>query len=254
MGLLSFTSITSFALSNAEHLVWDKTPLHIELPIEKEKTIVFPAKIEILHNELMANELAVLVKASNTLYVKSFHEFDEKAVFVQMLDSGEKVKINFSSHATSHNTRPVEIEVNNHSASSARKQDVSRINPISITRFAIQTLFAPERVVEEIDGVGRVAMQTQRTVNMVYGGAVIAHPLISFGGNGLVVTAVELKNNLSRKIKLDPRMVIGKWESATFYPSNTLSEHGSQNDKTTLFVTSYKPFGQALAELREDVR
>jgi integrating conjugative element protein (TIGR03749 family) len=252
--LMLVASCSVNALTNALHLVWEKTPLHISLPIGKERTIVFPSNITILHNELKQGGLAVISKASNTLYVKSLTEFNEKTVFVEIDENGEKIKINFSSTDANSSTRPIEVEVNGLQSQNQESQENSKINPISLTRFAIQSLYTPERVVEKVDGIGRVAMQTSKTVNIIYGGAVISHPLISFGGNGLVVTAVEIKNNISQSVKLTPQMVIGKWESASFYPSNRLSPRGSYGDKTTLFVTSDRSFGEALYAYNGELR
>ena len=59
--------------------------------------------------------------------------------------------------------------------------------------------------------------------------------------------------NLNKPTIIDPRQVLGNWQTATFYPTNTLPSR-SNKETTTVFVTSSRPFGEALQDSREFVR
>jgi hypothetical protein len=96
-------------------------------------------------------------------------------------------------------------------------------------------------------------MQTHKLISLIYGASLEARPLISWRGGSLYVTAVELKNLLKKEVIIDPRRMVGHWQTATFYPTNTLSPRGKE-DTTTVFLVSERPIHEALASTREYVR
>ena len=240
---------------NFEHVVWDKSPINIKLPLEKERMVVFQGPVKLIHNELEG--FAIIQKTKDTFYIKALRDFAPKSVVVRIIPDGEVIKLNVSADASSMNKTPIEIVSKD--ATSTANETISTsagtpINTITLTRFAIQSLYAPERVLEMPQGVGRVAMNTHKTVNLISGGGVMAHPLLSFGGDGLTVTAVRINNLLSKPQEIEPDMLYGKWGSIAFYPSNALAPKGRRGDETIVFVTSNKPFGDALNELQGYVR
>lgn len=240
---------------NFEHVVWDKSPINIKLPLEKERMVVFQGPVKLIHNELEG--FAIIQKTKDTFYIKALHAFAPKSVVVRIIPDGEIIKLNVSAEPSYINKTPVQILSKD--ATTTANEEISTsagtpINTITLTRFAIQSLYAPERVLEMPQGVGRVAMNTHKTVNLISGGGVMAHPLLSFGGDGLTVTAIRLNNLLSKPQEIEPDMLYGKWESIAFYPSNALSPKGRQGDETIVFVTSNKPFNDALNELQGYVR
>tara|TARA_Y100000588_G_scaffold369467_1_gene438519 strand:- start:70 stop:849 length:780 start_codon:yes stop_codon:yes gene_type:complete len=240
---------------NFEHVVWDKSPINIKLPLEKERMVVFQGPVKLIHNELEG--FAIIQKTKDTFYIKALRDFAPRSVVVRVIPDGEIIKLNVSADASSMNKTPIEI-LSKDSRTMANEaistSSGTPINTITLTRFAIQSLYAPERVLEMPQGVGRVAMNTHKTVNLISGGGVMAHPLLSFGGDGLTVTAVRINNLLSKPQEIEPDMLYGKWESIAFYPSNALAPKGRQGDETIVFVTSNKSFGDALNELQGYVR
>ena len=127
------------------------------------------------------------------------------------------------------------------------------LNAITLTRFAIQSMYAPERLLVIPEGVSRIPMQTKRQITLFYGASIEARPLISWHGGEFYVTAIELKNQLKQDVILDPRHMIGHWQTATFYPTNTLISRGKA-DTTTVFLVSDRPFNEAIASPTEFVR
>lgn len=238
-----------------EHVVWDKSPINIKLPLEKERMVVFQGPVELIHNELEG--FAIIQKTKDTFYIKALSAFAPKSVVVRVIPDGEVIKLNVNADASYINKTPIQIISKDATTTSHDEVSTSPgmpINYITLTRFAIQSLYAPERVLEMPQGVGRVAMNTQKTVNLISGGGVMAHPLLSFGGDGLTVTAIRINNLLSKPQEIEPDMLHGKWESIAFYPSNALAPKGKEGDESVVFVTSNKPFGDALNELQGYVR
>lgn len=127
------------------------------------------------------------------------------------------------------------------------------LNAISLTRFAIQSLYSPARLLVTPPEIMRTPMQTHRHITLVYGASMTATPLIAWKGGDLYVTVIELKNDLNKPVDVDPRQFLGHWQTATLFPTNHLQARGHANT-TTAFVTSDKPFGEALLQNKEFVR
>lgn len=241
----------------SEHVIWEKTPIAIQLPLSEERVITFPGPIKLVDSEL--DEDVGVMKLEDSLYINPKKSFKSKQVVVQMMPLGEVIVLKFSADETYHNARHINVliseknveeeqEDQNGVAPQEQSTVAPSVNPISLTRFAIQSLFAPARLLITLHGVNRVPMRTQKTVALVYGAAVRAHPLISWSGEGLYITAVELKNELNKRIVLDPRKLLGEWQTATFYPTNILNAR-DRHETTTVFLVSSRPFGEALSAL-----
>ena len=256
--------------------MWDKTPLRITLPLNEERLIRFPLAVSIVDSEL--DESTGVMKAQDTVYFNAHKAFKNKRLVVQLMPEGEAIILSLSASADAANTTPVEVVMANNdheyrqdeapaidapkdtpTASSVQVTPASNaspsahINPVSLTRFAIQSLYSPARLLVTPEGVARTPMRTHRNITLVLGASVTANPLISWRGEDVYVTAIELKNQLNKSVHVSPQMLLGDWQTATFYPTNTLSPRGGA-DVTTVFVTSSKPFGEALADNREYVR
>lgn len=245
---------------DVQHILWDKTPIYITLPLNKERLIRFPFAISIVDSEL--DEDVGVLKIEDALYLNPHKAFDNKRMVVQLMPQGEAIVLNLSATKDALDTTSIEVlmgeeegAANDKEPNQVESTDVvnSDINAVSLTRFAIQSLYAPARLLVTPTGVRRTPMLAHRTDAMVYGASVTARPLISWYGGQLYVTAIELKNELNKSVIISPQQLIGDWQTAAFYPTNTLSARG-KNDTTTLFVTSQVPFGEALAASREFVR
>ena len=121
-------------------------------------------------------------------------------------------------------------------------------NVVSLTRFATQQLYSPTRLLEENSNIYRTPMYTQKSVVLTRGDSLAAFPLISWRGGDLYVTAVLLRNNLHQAISINPNSFLGCWQSISVYPLTTLSAMGSQGDRSTVFLVSSAPFGDALKQ------
>ena len=251
--LLIIVSLPLFAL-DADHVLWKKTPIPLEIPLKKELVVHFPQAIRIVDNEA-SNKLSIL-KIQDTLYIKGRELFKNKRLLVQLMPEDEVIVLSLSTKEKSTAIKPVEIllepkeETSNSSQESPSNFDM---NAITLTRFAIQSLYAPQRLLVIPDGIGRTPMQTRRQIPLFYGASIEARPLISWHGGTFYVTAVELKNLLNKEVIIDPRQMLGNWQTATFYPTNTLSPRGKE-DTSTVFLVSDRPFNMALANTREYVR
>ncbi len=128
------------------------------------------------------------------------------------------------------------------SASASSQYDYSAV---TLTRFAIQSLYAPKRLILTPEGIHRAPMQTEKHVPLFYGASIDAMPLASWRAGPLFITAVELKNLLSHPISIDAKTIKGDWQTAALYPSTQLPSQ-DKHETTTIFLVSSKPFDKAL--------
>ncbi|MBA2656837.1 MAG: TIGR03749 family integrating conjugative element protein [Tatlockia sp.] len=245
-------TIQSYAL-DAEHVLWDKTPIPVDLSLSEERLIHFPEAISIVDNE--AGDKVAVLKIQDTLYLKGKSLFENKRLLVQLMPQGEVIILKLSAKEKISASKPVEILLEKKEEKTNPQEPVNRfdMNAITLTRFAIQSLYAPQRLLVIPESVGRIPMQTRRQINLFSDASIEARPLISWHGGALYVTAVELKNLLNKEVIVDPRLMVGNWQTATFYPTNTLEPRGKE-DTTTVFLISDRPLNTALANSREYVR
>lgn len=259
--LLIFQNEAMALMQKTRHVVWDKTPVTIILPVGEERMIQFPLAISIVDSQL-DNDMGIM-KLQDALYLSAPAPFASKRLVVQLMPEGEVIVLNISAREDATDTTPVEIvmgesglsedsEESNGENRKAIRNDAA-LNPVVLTRFAIQSLYSPERLLVIPEGVSRTPMRTHKNIVMVYGASILARPVISWQGGDLFVTAVELKNMLKKEIAIDYKKLIGDWQTASFFPTNILEGRGGK-DTTTVFVVSDRPFGEALSGTGEFVR
>lgn len=242
-----------FALES-EHVVWDKTPIPLELSLNEERLVHFPQVVKIIDNE--ADGKIAVLKVQDTLYLKGKEAFQNKRLLVQLMPQGEIIILNLTAHEETHENTPVDILLDNPENTEEETKETGNtfdLNAISLSRFAIQSLYSPERLLVIPEGVSRIPMQTRKQISLFYGASIEARPLISWHGGNFYVTAVELKNRLNKKVIVDPRQMLGNWQTVSFYPTNNLSARG-KDDTSTAFLVSDRPFNIALTASREYVR
>ena len=245
-----------------QHAVWDKTPIPITLSLNQERLIRFPLAISIVDSEL--DKDIGMLKIQDALYLNARKPFTNKRLVVQLMPEGEAIVLSISASKEATDGAPIEIlvpeqaeepgpEIQENDAVPPDAKKSSEVNPVSLTRFAIQSLYAPARLLVTPPGVARSAMRTHKNIALVYGASILARPIISWQGGDLYVTAIELKNELKKKVVIDPHHLVGNWQTATFFPTNTLEARGNA-DTTTVFVVSDRPFGESLSQSQEFVR
>lgn len=229
----------------SEHLVWEKVPLTIELPLNQERLVQFPQAIKVIDQQLSTN--LDILKVKGSLYLKAKESFKDSRLIVQLLPEGEVVILNLNANEKTINTTPIEILIDDPKITNHFGSNQYEYNAIQLTRFAIQALYSPERVREIPEGIYRTPMQTNRTISLFYGASVEAHPLASWRGGNLYITAVDLKNLLNEPVHLQFSKLLGHWQTASFYPKSELPAR-SQHESTTVFLISDQPFAAALTQ------
>jgi integrating conjugative element protein (TIGR03749 family) len=247
-----------------EHFVWQQTPIDVTLPVGKERMVSFPASVQFGYDKNALPDSALRIQNNNgVLYLFAKAEFATQRVQVRLSDSGQIILLNLSAQKGASNTpldvimaQPPAIITAPTATSTASENNVisplassfpdDTLSYITLTRFAVQQLYAPKRLLVQPPNIFRTPMHTQKTAPLFRDGSVLAMPLTSWRGGNLTVTAVLLRNQLHQSFTLDPRNICGDWRATSFFPQTVLAPAGNKQDSTTVFLISNKSFADAL--------
>ena len=122
---------------------------------------------------------------------------------------------------------------------------------VDLTRFAAQSLYAPKRLIKNINLI-RIPINTKQAVRLftcstalTCNGNVLAHPIATWQSPRFYISAVLLKNTTQQQIVLDPRDLLGTWKAATFH-FNRLGKANSPEDTSVVYLVSSSPFEHSL--------
>ncbi|MGH7417604.1 MAG: TIGR03749 family integrating conjugative element protein, partial [Candidatus Rokuibacteriota bacterium] len=215
-----------------EHLRWSGTPIPLPLPVGVDRVVRFPLDVRVGPPGKLTDLLQV-TSADGAVYFRALAPFEPTLVLVQEVEApGRTFALEVRAEAGA-STSPVEIL--------APKGDTAedlgpleafagieaapppkRYGYVALTRFAAQQLYAPERLLRELEGVYRVPVPDRGTVPLIRTAGTLAELeatlLASWADEtGLYVTAVRLRNRTARHVVLDPRTALrGEWLAATF--------------------------------------
>lgn len=254
---LSMACATLMLASQAqavEILHWDRKPLPVDLPVGTERVIVLDRNVRVgLPPEIADSETLRVQSAGGAIYLKADKPFDTQRVRLQDVETNEVVLFDLTAMENGASDEEIQVvfpedePVNEEEASSSGSREqaegastsANTPVPVVLTRFAAQSLYAPTRTIEPVQGVNRVAMRLPESMpSLLPALPVSATPVAAWKLDGWTVTAVKLSNrDPSRAFEMDPRWLQGDLYSATFMHP-TLGRRGSVRDTTTVFIVT----------------
>ncbi|MEQ1557758.1 MAG: TIGR03749 family integrating conjugative element protein [Methyloglobulus sp.] len=248
----------SAAVPELERKVWDKRPIQIALPVNRERLVTFTVPVQVeLPPDLDASLLRTQIVAdtnSGTIYWTALKPFKVHRVQVQDMVSHNVYLVDIAASTAVSDTTRIEVsvpggqtEASSQPVTAANSPVVDQVNvdPVALTRLAAQHLYAPARLLQLPDGVYPSPVRQQTTTQLYQGGALEATPVMAWRASGLTVTAVKLVNVTGHDLILDPRNLRGHWQTATFQ-HNVLLPQGSPRDTTAVYLISSGSFQETL--------
>jgi len=228
-----------------ERVAWNKVPIEVLLTVGVERQIAFPAPVKLgvpasLKTKIRAQSV------SDTVYLQATSAFDPTRLVVQNREGGHTFLLDVAASDSGPPTPPLEIF---HPDSESEITAVTNpdgglgrghADPVTLTRFAAQQLYAPARLLKPSPGIVRVPVPRAEFA-LVRGGEVSARPLIGWRSGERYVTAVKLTNTSSNPVVLDPRALRGEWLTAAFQ-HNRLLPAGREAEMTVVYLVSTRPF------------
>lgn len=248
----------SLTTPELERRVWDKRPIQVALPVNRERLVTFnvPVRVE-LPPDLDASILRTQIVAdtsSGTIYWTALKAFKSHRVQVQDIVSKNIYLLDIAASPVVRDSIRIDVAVPGGKAEplgqavSSPNQpatDLASTDPVALTRMAAQQLYAPKRLLQLPDGVFPSPVRQDSTEALYHGAKVEATPVMAWRSGELTVTAVKLKNLTGAELILDPRNLRGRWQTATFQ-HNLLLPQGSPRDTTAAYLISTAPFEEAV--------
>ena len=270
LGALLWFCVTVQA-DNPLELRWRGEPLAITIPVGVERVIKFDAQmiqvgvprslVGIAHAE--SNQGIVLLRASRAFDHQRFRFRDKRTGRIVAMDVTARpggdiqpltIIDTLSDQTGSHNANPanpasaVEAVI----SEAPRVADEQRREPegehseepqrhgyLSLTRYAMQTLYAPKRLLTPLHDVTPINYTDTRYDALVPGASVHASVAGQWRNTDRIVTAVVLQNVGDKPVRLDPRALRGRqhWHTAALM-SDVLAPANTYGDTTALVVIS----------------
>jgi len=253
----SFISIILFLLSQPllsqpiellEHRVWNKSPIHIVLPVGKERRIDFPLSIQLqVPASIKAMSERIQITESGSVYWIASQSFKRQRVNA-VTDTGYSYILDIEARPKGHQ-HPIAIVDDRipkqNSNTSQFSGPIYDYDYVDLTRFASQSVYAPERLIKPLPGIRRVTVESEH-LSLVKGADLITEPMAQWVVPtipSLYVTAVRVTSNSLRIITLDPRLLRGDFLAASSQHSR-VNAAGEEGDTTTWYLVSDQPFDE----------
>jgi integrating conjugative element protein (TIGR03749 family) len=245
---------------DSEHVVYRRAPVRIELPVGRERIVTFPSTVALRTPE----GFDALVRSQiieRTAYVTALAPFASLRVVAEDLETGRQIPIDLVAGAktdaqagsgaqASAPLRPLDVVVpglpsdsgaTDGAASADGRSEAATLDMVALTRYAVQSLYAPRRLVPATAGVRPLPVATVPVEGLYRGGRIETTPIGAWRSGSLYLTAVRATNRSERAQDLDLQELRGHWLAATAQHTRLLGA-GSDSDTTTLYLVCDRPF------------
>ncbi len=284
-GIRRIVAITTFILFASSHShaedtrrVWDNRPLPVALPVGKEVRWIFPQDVTVQIPEEMTPKIKTLLPDAHTVYITATEKFSTARVLATGNKDGKVYILDVSAAANNlvedmrledpallpaandtNNAKPtsrlIETELPDQQDGSgdSTPDEKPLLDPpeIVLTRFAMQTLYAPSRLIPSSERVSRAGNPTLPKafplIQSTQGERFSYEAVGAWQGFGHYVTAVLVVNQTPIRVLVDLTKVRGNFSHVTAQ-HHYIGPKGDLTDRTTLYLISDKPFNEAVLE------
>ncbi|HBO3409693.1 TIGR03749 family integrating conjugative element protein [Pseudomonas sp. NPDC077186] len=257
LALAAFALAPFSAPQATEILRWERLPLALPLVVDQERVVFVERNVRVGVPASLGNRLRVQ-SAAGAIYLLASEPIEPTRLQLQDADTGTVMLLDIAAEPAQDGQPPLEpvriIEATSTAAASAADDDSAASapvratpQPVILTRYAAQNLYAPLRTVEPVPGVVRVTLRRDLPFDSLLPTLPVqAHALAAWRLDNLWVSAVRLRNHSAHGLDLDPRALQGHFLAATFQHP-TLGPRGTPEDTTVVYlVTRGHGLAQAL--------
>ena len=261
--LVTVISLCVNASTAVVRLVHTDRPIALTFKTNHEHRFMFPEAVNVDVPAQLTQVMHSLQPTAQVVYWTPASAFESMRVIARSLDNERVYLLDIRS---SEDASAVDYRLENPAlvvtTEGAASSDVDEIPsaatnaknpfPIELTRYVSQLLYAPARLRPKASGIRQLPVAAaDLTVDLLNSqkGETYRYRLIGqWRGYGHHITAVEVVNQSPVTVELDLRRVRGNWLAITAQHT-WLGATNSLEDRTTLYLISKPPFGQALEEL-----
>lgn len=261
---LAFTTVQA-----VEILTWERLPLPVPLHVGHERVIFIDQNVRVGVPRALTDTLRIQ-STGGALYLRASAPIASTRLQLQDVHTGEIILVDIAATAVDDGPllKPVKIvkgtrvpksygsdhEQSNigaepSSPDPARVSPVRRETPLPVvlTRYAAQSLYAPLRTVEPLQGVIQIKQRRDLDLTTLLPTKPVNASLLgAWQLENYFVSAIKLSNTSAQPLSLDPRELQGDFISASFQ-HQTLGPVGLAADTSVAYlVTRGKTLAEAL--------
>ncbi|WP_437884527.1 TIGR03749 family integrating conjugative element protein [Pseudomonas sp. LRF_L74] len=242
LGLTGFALLLSSFMANAvEVMPWGRIPLSVPLTVGQERVVFVDETVRVGVPAYLTDRLRVQ-SANGAVYLRASQEIASTRIQLQLQESGENVLLDISAVPGDQVLEPVRIVREPITPSHEGRPEHSGPSantpiPVTLVRYAAQSLYAPLRTLEPLAGVQRVPLRLKSALPLFTEYSINATPMAAWRLNDFWVTAVKLQNQSTGWITLDPRALQASLFSASFQHEQ-LGPHGRPEDTTVAYLVT----------------
>ena len=277
--LIVAITITPMGSLNAngddERRVWDNRPLPVLLPVGKEVRWIFPQDVTVQLPEEIAAKVKTLLPDAHTVYLTATEKFstarvlatgnkDGKVYILDVTAGGNNVVEDMrledpslleanSAENKSPTNKPTSRLIETETPDQDVPEEQPLLDPVEIvlTRFAMQTLYAPSRLIPSSERISRAGNGTPPKsfplIQSTHGERFSYEVVGTWQGFGQYVTAVLVINQSPIRVLVDLTKVLGSFSHITAQ-HHYVGPKGDLTDRTSIYLISDKPFNEAVLE------
>ncbi|AZC90195.1 TIGR03749 family integrating conjugative element protein [Pseudomonas carnis] len=234
-------------LANAVEIMrWERLPLAVPLQVGQERVVFIERNVRVGLPASLQGKLRVQ-SAGGALYLLANEAVAPSRLQLQDADDGTLILLDIVAEPAKADEPPLEavriVEAERQAPHDADEVAVARPAPptplpVTLTRYAAQSLYAPLRTLEPVPGVSTVPLRDDLVLDTLMPTLPLAYrALAAWRLEDLRVTAVRLRNTSPRWLELDPRRLQGDFVSATFQHPD-LGPKGDATDTTVLYLVT----------------
>lgn len=240
-----------------EHVVWDKSPIKVTLPVGRERRIDFPvagAKLEVPES-LLHRSKPIQLREDGSVYWTAMEEFaPERVQFIT--STGYSYFLDVEAVADKKALdRPLVIVDTRVKQNDDRAQDAQGLDAakqldydyVDLVRLASQSIYGPERLIKKLPGVSRIQVDAC-PVKLYRGSQLITEPMAQWKAGTVpsrYVTAIRVTSNALEDVVFDPRRIRGDFLAASTQHT-VVKAVGETGSTTTWYLVSSRPFSEML--------
>ncbi len=245
-------------VASSETLVWDMKPLHLDLPVGEEVLISFKKKTALQIPADILDMVDYTLLEDQYYYLKAKKSFKSTRIFA-VTNASEEIIIDLSASnnapaddifiltkADAKLISPEETEFPHALATTSKAKSLNDLY-IELTRFAMQQLYSPSRILQANPDLSRVRIKSQ-SAHLLRGQPEIkARPVAQWlsQSTGLFVTAVQIINTGNYRLALDPRSIRGNFLASTLQ-HGYLGQMDTPESISTVYLISSSSFDEAV--------
>ncbi|CAK1314281.1 integrating conjugative element protein, PFL_4704 family [Burkholderia pseudomallei] len=255
--LLSLLAVLAHLAMSPAHAVevmhWDRLPLAVPLIVGQERVVFIDRDVRVGVPAEIADHLRVQ-SADGAIYLRASAPIEPTRLQLQDVANGTLILLDIAAHAAAPKEAPLEPVriVMDHTASSKPVQTPTHDDdasddapkapdtpvPVLLTRYAAQSLYAPLRTVEPVDGIAPIPVDRALPLDSLLPTLPVrASAWAAWRLDDEWVTAVRLTNTSAQHLELDPRALQGDVMTATFQHPD-LGPAGDDTDTTVVYLVT----------------